>query len=141
MPIKIKLCNSQKSSLIVASKMFLFHNQNRYVPFLSQKYFQIYRACQFASQNSGFIKTNIVRIFFCIFLQSTHQIYMKKVVECWKEFSIDLYPDKTSQARNKSNAPKLVPQLKFLWFYTPARTLFISGLKSRVLKLLFLNLK
>ena len=27
-----------------------------------------------------------IEIFFCIFFQSTHQIDMKNVIECWKEF-------------------------------------------------------
>ena len=28
----------------------------------------------------------IFLLFFCIFLQSTHQVDMKNVVECWKDF-------------------------------------------------------
>ena len=59
------------------------------VDIMSQKYFQIYLACPCASQNglSGFKKKTIVKFFFFyIFLQSPHEVDMKNMVECQKEF-------------------------------------------------------
>ena len=55
---------------------------------MSQKYIQIYRVCPSASQNgkSVFKKDTVKFFLFAFFLQSTHQVGMKNVVKCYKDF-------------------------------------------------------
>ena len=54
---------------------------------MSQKYFQIYPAYEHLKTDKVNLKKKAtVKFFFCLFFQSTHQIGMKNVVKCYKDF-------------------------------------------------------
>ena len=55
---------------------------------ISQKYFQIYPAVHvhLKTDKADKKKSHREKFFFCIFFQSTHQVGMKNVVKCYKDF-------------------------------------------------------
>ena len=55
---------------------------------MSQKYFQIFRSkiSDLRSENVDYLKSHREKKFFLIFLQSIHQVDMKNVVKCYKDF-------------------------------------------------------